>query len=293
MAQDVVTAREVAAPAEVSLRFQDAQRICELLNDALLKEGYLRTDYSKSAQSMFQLAWAVASHKQSTQVTVYHLAYALVIDNREGGERLAAFLESDVHRFAGGCILQTLPLGILSGESEVLPPAIDTVRWLGEAAALARLEGNQSELRPEHLVRAVLGGAVPAPVRSALRKAARTGNMRLNTVLGPRPLPDTASPRDVIQHIEQVESRDAGKSDPDIASVIKFLEDFDQRISEDVDHQKQALGRIEAALPRPPSTARLAAAIFAVLTLGVAAGLLLTFRQPGVAASQAVLTSAK
>lgn len=98
MAQDVVTAREVAAPVETALQFQDAERIGEKLDEALAEQGYRGTAYSGPVRNILQLAWAVAAHKQSTRVTVYHLAYALAFDSRDDGERLAEYLESDVDR---------------------------------------------------------------------------------------------------------------------------------------------------------------------------------------------------
>lgn len=284
MAQDFVTAREVAAPVETALQFQDAERIGEKLDEALAEQGYRGTAYSGPVRNILQLAWAVAAHKQSTRVTVYHLAYALAFDSRDDGERLAEYLESDVDRFAGGCILQTLPLGVLTGNANVLSPAVDTVRWLGEASALARKTGN--ELAAEHLVRVVVDGAVPSSVNGALRKAARTGNWRLNTVLGPRALPAQSSPRDVLTHIEQVEKGDAA----DISRVLEKLVDFEQRISDD---QTKTVSRIEAALPRPLSSARLAAAILAVLILGTTVGLALTFLQIESTRGRAVSASIK
>jgi hypothetical protein len=39
MAQDLVTAKDVAAPDEVALQFQDAQLICDILDEALAKES--------------------------------------------------------------------------------------------------------------------------------------------------------------------------------------------------------------------------------------------------------------
>jgi len=73
MTQDVVTAKEVAIPAAVTLPPQDAQPICDKLDRALKEERYRRTAYSEPVRSLFQLAWAVASHKRTRQVTVYHL----------------------------------------------------------------------------------------------------------------------------------------------------------------------------------------------------------------------------
>ena len=78
MTQDVVTAKDVAAPATVTLRLQDAQPICDKLDDALTKELYRRTAYSMPVQSLLQLAWAVASHKRSVQVTVYHQRWSRI-----------------------------------------------------------------------------------------------------------------------------------------------------------------------------------------------------------------------
>src|SRR5262245_284044 len=102
MTQAVVTAEDAAAPATATLRLLDAALICEKLDDALGR----RTAYSEPARSLFQLAWAVASHRRSTQVTVYHLAYALVCGYPEAGKALAECLKSDVGSFAVGCILR-------------------------------------------------------------------------------------------------------------------------------------------------------------------------------------------
>jgi hypothetical protein len=136
MTQDVVTAKEVAAPDTVTLRLQDAQLICVKLDEALVKESYRRTAYSEPVRSLFQLAWAVASHKRSVQVTVYHLAYALVCGHLEDGKELAVCLGSDVESFAVGCILRLLPLGLSTGDRDIVPPSVDAARWLGEGVAL-------------------------------------------------------------------------------------------------------------------------------------------------------------
>ena len=182
MTQDVVTARDVAAPAAVTPQPPDVQLICEKLNEALVAESFARITYSSSIQFLFQQAWAVAAHKRSTQVTIFHLAYALVFDHPEAGKKLAEHLGSDVDSFAIGCILQLLPLGVSTGDAGIVPPAVGTVRWLGEAIALANKRANRSELLPVDLVNAVLDGVLPASERGRLRRAARVGNARRDAV---------------------------------------------------------------------------------------------------------------
>jgi hypothetical protein len=287
MTDDVVTAREVAAPSTDALPLQDAQLICEKLNDALAAESFDRATYSRSVRSLFQQAWAVAAHKNSVQVTIYHLAYALVFHNPETGKKLAEVLGSDVDSFAVGCILCILPLGVSTGDAEIVPPAVGTVRWLGQAVVLALERGRRSELLPDDLVRAVLDGAVPAAERVALRRAARVGNARHDTVLGSRPVPSIAaappSSRDIIKHMEEVEKGYSPDPESDVTDLRTVLEEFEERYSADVKDHKHALARIEMLLDRrltrAPSAATLAAWIVAVLTLGVAAGLALRFSQ--------------
>ena len=311
MTQDVVTAKDVAAPATVTLRLQDAQLICEKLDEALAAESFDRATYSSSVQSLFQQAWAVAAHKRSRQVTIHHLAYALVFDHPEAGKKLAEYLGSDVDSFAVGCILQVLPLGVSTGDSDIRPPSVGTVRWLGEAGALARERGKQSEILPEDLVRAVLEGGLPTSELRALRRAALVGNARHDAVLGPRSVPSIAaapsSSRDIIKHMEEVEKgRAAAGPTDDLTNLVELLEEFELRHTADVADQKQVLASADKRLalieqrvqtiddvmrklekidrrleelPRTPSGARLAAAIVAVLTLGVAAGLALRFPQ--------------
>jgi hypothetical protein len=312
MTQDVVTAKEVAAPATVTLRLQDAQPICDKLNEALAKESYRRTTYSEPVRSVFQLAWAVASHKRSVQVTVYHLAYGLVCRHLEAGKELAASLGSDVESFAVGCILRLLTLGLSTGDKDVVPPSIDAVRWLGEGVALALKRGQRSELLPEDLVRAVQEDSIPHSVRAQLRAAARLGTARRDAILGPRSVPSVpaapSSPSEIIKQMEEVEKgRAAAGPTDDLTNLVELLEDFEQRHTADVADQKQALAsagnrlvlieqRVQAIddvmnrleridrrleeLPRTPSGARLTVAIVAVLTLGVAVGLALRFPQP-------------
>lgn len=313
MSQDVVTARDVAAPAGAVHALPDAQRICEILTDALGS----RTAYSPAVQTLFQQAWAVAAHKRSSRVTVFHLAYALAFDQPEAGKEMAECLGTDVDAFAVGCVLQIMPLGVSTGDADIVPPAVGTVRWISEAVDLARRRSRPPELQPQDLVRAVLDDALPASERDALRRAARVGNARHDTVLGPKSLPSLAapsSPRDIIQHLEEVEK---GHSDgSEVGELLTLFGAFEQRHDADVADQKQARARVEAliesrptrieqhmmpvddvmakldaierrvtaveqALPRPPSGARLAAAIVAVMLLGGAAGLALTQLQPG------------
>jgi len=333
MAQDVVTAREVAAPAEVSLQFQDAELICEAVNDALQFHGFHRALYSEPTQSLLRLAWAVASHKHSRQVTVYHLGYALVCQHPTVGKELAECLRCDAESFAVGCILRLLPLGLSISNTAIVRPSVDAARWLGEAGVLAQQRDEQNELQPEDLVRAVRENTIPHSVRVQLRTAARLGGARRDAVLGPRPVQSPllapSSPREIIKQMEEVEKGRAlaGPTD-ELTNLVELLEEFEQRHNADVADQKQALARIEAmigegaapteqralhiddilnklgkidhrvgalddALPRPLSTVRLAAAIVAVLTLGVAVGLTLTLLPPGLRISQFVSVSAK
>src|SRR5262245_36788140 len=112
MAQDLVTAKDV----EVALQFQDAQLICDILDEALPKESYPRTAYSQPVRSMFQVAWAAASHARNTQVTVYHLAYALLRSQSETGKDLADCLGTDADSFAVGCVVGFLTLGVSTGD---------------------------------------------------------------------------------------------------------------------------------------------------------------------------------
>jgi hypothetical protein len=222
------------------------------------------------------------------QVTIYHLAYALVFHNPESGKMLAEVLGSDVDSFAVGCILCILPLGVSTGDADIVPPAVGTVRWLGHAVALALERGQRSELLPDDLVRAVLDGTLPAPERVALRRAARVGNARHDAVLGPRSVPSIAaappSSRDIIKHMEEVEKGYSPDPESDVTDLRTVLEEFEERYSADVKDHKHALARIETLLAgrltRAPSGARLAAAIVAVLILGFAAGLTLQFPQP-------------
>ena len=314
MAQDVVTARDVAAPTGVAHGLPDTQRISEILTDALGS----RTTYSPAVQSLFQQAWAVAAHRQSRLVTVYHLAYALVFNHREAGTEMAEYLGSDVDAFAVGCILQLMPLGVSTGDADVVPPAVGTVRWLTVAVELARRRNRPAELLPQDLVRAVLDDALDPSERDALRRAARVGKARHDTVLGPKSVPSISaapsSPSAIIQHMEEVERGHSQGSE--VGELLALFGEFEQRYGADVADQKQARARVEAlidrrlasmeqralpiedvmsklatidrrvvaveqALPRPPSSARLAAAIVTVIALGGAAGVVLTQLQLG------------
>jgi hypothetical protein len=277
MAQDLVTAKDVAAPAEVTLQFQDAQLICDKLDDALAKEKYGRTAYSEPIRSLFQAAWTVAAHKRNTQVTVYHLACALLWDPSQAGKELVSYLESDVESFAVGCILKVLPLGVPTGDKDIVPPSVDAVRWVGEAVALTLKRGENSELLPTDLVQAVQGGTVPRSVRAQLRAAARLGAARREAILGPRSVPTIsaapASPSEIIKHIEEVEKGQAAAGPTDgLTNLVELLDDVVIRL-ENIDRRL-------TELPRTPSGARLAIAIVAVLVLGVVAGLALQFPQP-------------
>lgn len=313
MPQDVVTARDVAAPtAAGTLQFHDALQICDALNRALTDENYRRAGYSEQSRSLFQLAWAVASHKHSTQATVYHLAYALVCRDPEAGKAMAESLKCDAGSFAVGCVLRILNLGVSTGDAAIVPPAVDAVRWVGSAAALAQMRGRQAELQPEDLVQAVLGDTIPSSVRAHLRAAALRGRAHGDAVLGERQVtaaPSTAS--EIIEQFEKVERGRlaAGPSD-DVTNLIELIEQLDQRHAAEVYQQNRLLDHIkslvetrptgieqhvlpvddvmtklntierrvnslEEALPRPPSGAWLAAAIVTVMLLGGAAGLIL------------------
>lgn len=332
MSQDVVTARDAAAHPAVSLQFHDAQPICEILNDALAKENYRRAAYSEPTKSLFQLAWAVASHRQSMQVTVYHLAYALICGYPKAGTELAECLRTDAESFAVGCILRLLPLGLSTGDRDIVPTSVDAARWLGEGSGLALKRGRQSELEPVDLVRAVKDDIIPRSVRAQLRAAARLGAARRDAILGPRTEQivsvAASSPHEIIKQMEEVEKgRAAASSTDDLTNLVELLDDLEQRHSTALDDQKHALARIEAlierraaplaesnqpddvmgmlatidrrisalnsALPRAPSGARLASAIVAVLVIGVAAGLALTFVQPGSLVAQAISSTMK
>ena len=141
------------------------------------------------------------------------------------------------------------------------------------------------------------------------------GKQRSNAVLGRRQLPPvvntpSASPG-IIEHLEDVER---GYEPDEMAELLSRLDEFRERHSVEVTGQTQMLRRIETslqsnlksvderllpiaaiigklegldhrvealggALPRPPSAARLAAAIVAVLVLGAASGLAMTHWQ--------------
>ena len=286
MTQDVVTARDAAALADVTLRFQDAQLICQKVDLALKDEGYRPSGYSEPLLKLFQLAWAVASHKHSRQVTVYHLAYALACNHPEAGRDLAEWLEGDVGSFTVGCFLKLLSLGLVQRDEGIVEPAVDAVRWLGAAFALAK----KSQLRPEHLVQVIKDDTVPHSVRTPLRAAARLGVFRRDAVLGERlpqlPAAAPASAPDIIKHMQEIEKggADSGLT-IDITNLIKLFDDFEDRYSADVDEHKRALARIEESIDqRLPSTlsgALLAAAIIAVLILGGVTGLGMTRLLPG------------
>jgi hypothetical protein len=247
------------------------------------------------------------------QVTVYHLAYALVCGDLEAGKELAGCLGSDVESFAVGCILRLLPLGLSPDDRNIIvSPSVDAARWLGEGVALALKRGKQNELQPNDLVRAVQEDTIPHSVRAQLRAAARLGAARRDAILGPRSAPSISaapsSPSEIIKHMEEVEKgRAAAGPTDDLTNLVELFEEFEQRHTADVADQKQVLAladkrlalieqrgqaiddvmnklekidrRLEQ-LPRTPSGARLVAAIVAVLTLGVAAGLALRFSQP-------------
>jgi hypothetical protein len=282
MGQDLVTAKDVAAPNDVALQFQDAQLICDILDEALAKESYGRVAYSQSVRSLFQVAWAAASHTQNVQVTVYHLAYALIRSQSETGKELADCLGTDAESFAVGCVLRFLTLGVSTGNRDTAPPAVDAVRWLGEGAALALKRGEHSELLPTDLVRAVQEGTIARSVRRHLSRAAGLGAVRRDVILGSRSvssIPTTPpTPEDIVKDIEKVETGRAAAGSTDLSDLDVVLDEFE--------NQRQILASIEKRLThlqkqlRAPSGARLAAAIVLVLTLGVAAGLALQFPQP-------------
>jgi hypothetical protein len=279
MAQDLVTAKDVAAPAEVALQFQDAQLICDKLDDALAKESYPRAAYSQRVRSLFQVAWAAASHTQNVQVTVYHLAYALLRSQSETGKELADCLGTDADSFTVGCVVGFLTLGVSTGDRDIVPPAVDAVRWLREGAALALKRGEHSGLLPEDLVLAVQNDTIPRSVRRYLSRAARWGAARRDAILGPRSVPSIPAtpptPEDIVKDIETGRTA-AGPTD--LTDLVVLLDE--------IEDQKQILASVDKRLahlqdlPRPPSGARLAAAIIGVLTLGVAAGLALKFPEP-------------
>jgi hypothetical protein len=254
MAQDLVTAKDVAAADDVALQFQDAQLICDKLDDALAKEKYRPTAYSQPVRSLFQVAWAAASHAQNRQVSVYHLAYALLRSQPETGKELAACLKTDAESFAVGCVLGFLTLGVSTGDRNIVPPAVDAVRWLGKGAALALERGEHSELLPTDLVLAVQKRTIPQSVRGLLSSAARWGAKRRHAILGPRSAPSIPAapptPEDIVRDIETSRT----------TAALVLLEEIDK--------------------PRPPSGARLAAAIIGVLAIGVATGLGLQFPKP-------------
>ena len=255
MTQDVVTARDAAALADVTLRFQDAQLICQKVDLALKDEGYRPSGYSEPVLKLFQLAWAVASHKHSRQVTVYHLAYALACNHPEAGRDLAEWLEGDVGSFTVGCFLKLLSLGLVQRDEGIVEPAVDAVRWLGAAFALAK----KSELRPEHLVQVIKDDTVPRSVRTPLRAAARLGVFRRDAVLG-REVASIASrcpsfsPR---YHQAYAGDREGRRADSgltiDITNLIKLFDDFEDRYSADVDEHKRALAR-NRGVDRPAAT---------------------------------------
>jgi len=296
MTQDVVTAKDVAAPATETLRLQDAQLICDKLDEALAKEAreakeaFRRTGYSEPTKAVFRLVWAVASHKHSRQVTVFHLAYALACSQPEAGRELAECLEGDAGSFPVGCFLKLMSLGLLQRDEGIVDPSVDAVRWLKAAVALAVKRGTQSKLQPEDLVRVIQEDAIPLTVRTHLRAAARLGVFRRDAVFGQAlpqlPAAAPASPPEIVKHMQEIEKggADSGLT-VDITNLIKLFDDFEDRYSADVDDHKQALTRIEASiggrLPRAPSGAGLTAAIVAVLALGVAAGLALRFSEVG------------
>jgi len=282
MTQDLVTARDAAAPAAVALPPQDAQPICDKLDRALKEERYRRTAYSEPVRSLFQLAWAVASHKRTRQVTVYHLAYALVSGHVEDGKELADCLGCDVESFQVGCILRFLSLG-LPGREVIVSPSVDAVRWLGEGAALALNRVTQNELLPKDLVLAVQEDTIPRSVRAQLRAAARLGAARRDAILGPRPVQPTSaapsSPSEIIKQMEEVEKgRAAAGPGDNLTNLVELLEEFEQR-QDDVMSKLENIDRRLEELPQTPSGARLGAFIFVALTLGVAAGLALRFPQ--------------
>lgn len=326
MTQELVTARDVAAPA-VTLDFLEAQSVCNKLDEGLSGEGYRRAAYSADARSLFQLAWAVASHKQSTQVTVYHLAYALVCAKPEAGRALAEHLKSDADALAVGCIIRILNLGVSTGDAKIRPPAVGTARWVGDAVALARKRGQPSELLPDDLVRTVVEGRLHHAAFRDLKSAARIGNYRNGVVLGPKRLPAPTTPTEIVKHLEMVQSGPA-EAGSDSTDLVEMLEAFEDRYGADADDQRQALSRIEQliekrlasgesqampiddvvrrldtidrsvsflgeTLPRPPSGTRLAAAIVAVLALGVATGLVLTYWPAASHVAQASAATAK
>jgi len=91
--------------------------------------------------------------------------------------------------------------------------------------------------------------------------------------------------------MEEVEKgRAAAGPTDDLTNLVELFEEFEQRQTNDVANQKQAIDDVMSKLekidrrlqelPRSPSGARLAATIVAVITLGVAAGLALRFPQP-------------
>ncbi len=320
MTQEVVTAIDVAAPTDSGIELPDAENICDRLDEAFSRDGFQRATYSEDAKILFQQAWAVAAHKQNTQVTIYHLAFALVFHFPEVGNRLAECLGTDVDSIAIGCTLRILPLGVAPGEAAVLAPAIATVRWVGQAAAVTNDRGTGSELLPDDLVRAILDERLSTADVGALRSAARAGKARRETVLGQREAPSIAdaaeTSRDIISHMEDIESGQPLSGATDVSEVLAFLEDFEDRYEASVAVRAQEHARIEraivsnrlanvaasdddimrklaaidqhmtdirAALPKPPSAMRLAVAVIAVLSLGVGVGLALSPNGPAIA----------
>jgi len=288
MSQDVVPAREVAALAAIAHQPADLQPILDMLDAALAGLG--SAFYSSEVQHLLQQSWAVAGHTRNRQVTIHHLASTLAVEFPEAGKELAEYLDCDVDELALGCVLKVLSLGEPVTDRRVLPPAVATVRWLHDAVAAAGRRGSHSDVRIADLAQVVQAGDFHRRDRKELRAAAQKGRTRYEVVLGPRSghsLVDApASSRDVIKHVEKVQSgRDS--------SLLAMIEEIDERHSAALDNQRQTLSRIETALPRPPSGARLTAAILAVLALGTIAGVALTLLQPHSQATQAALTAPK
>lgn len=241
MSQELVTSTDVAtANVTFADQLREAQSICERLNEALLVAGYKPTNFSTDVQLLLQQAWAVASHKRNTQVTIYHIAYALVFKSPNVSTELAEYLETDVDAFAVGCILHILSLGVAASVSDkedvVLGPAVGVTRWVGQAAILARLRGQGSELQPSDLVKVILERKLPDHEQGTFRKVARVGNARYGTVIGPKPARPIAEAQssDIIEHLQDVEHG------TDTTILLSFNK-FEERYSNDIDAQNLAL----------------------------------------------------
>lgn len=239
MSQEVATLRDAAVSNGILSKLPDVALICEKLEAALSKEGIQVGNYSEALLHIFQKAWALAQLSQNTQVTVHHLAYALVLENGPEGRTLADHLETDPLALCIGCLSQFIGLGLPVRQGELPGAAVGTARWIVAAVEMAQEDG-LDDTGPLQLVSAVMEDR-PDSVLALLRRAARAGKSRQDQLIGPRPAaasePPPALGLEDARHMAAIDGPVVITETTELAALIETL-----------NHHKQALLRSDGQM---------------------------------------------